>query len=82
MKALVVHDSDKVKDVFIGVTDQEILGKLEKSRYWAGITDRIANGLDEEEADAKSNEPISMDEVTSLYHDGDSQDGYTLMETK
>lgn len=82
MKALVVHDSDKVKDVFIGVTDQEILGKLEKSRYWAGITDRIAGGLDEEEADAKANEPISMDEVTSLYHDGDSQDGYTLMETK
>ena len=82
MKALVVHNSDKIKDVFIGETEQELIDKLLSSKYRRDVLDRIADSLSEEEADAKANHPIMMDEITRLYHDGDSQDGYTILECK
>lgn len=82
MKALVVHNSDKVKDVFIGVTDQEIVDKLLKSKYKEDIIDRVADNLSEHEADMIGQSPIEMYEITALYLDGDSEDGYTLLETK
>lgn len=82
MKALIVHNSDEVKAVFVGVTDQEVIDKLLLSEYRDDILDRIADVLDEEEADKKANAPVTMEEITDLYHDGDSEDGYTLLETK
>lgn len=69
---IVVHNSDKVKDVFSGGTRGEILDKLKKSKYWSDIKERV-----QEENESTSS--IRMNHITSLYHDGDSEDGYTLI---
>lgn len=78
MKALVVHNSDEVKCVFVGVTEQEILDKLKGSLYWEDIVSRIC---DEDEDSFKEEEINISDHIDGyLVHDGDSEDGYTLLE--
>ena len=77
MNALIVHNSDEVKACFIG-TEKEILAKLKESEYWEDITDRCNNLKDLD--DPGEEEEITIDDVTDLYHDGDSEDGYTLIE--
>lgn len=69
MKALVVHNSDEVKAVFVG-SKETILSNIKASEYWEDITSRLP--LEDEE--------ITLDTITELYHDGDSEDGYTLVD--
>lgn len=77
MKALIVHDSDEVKACFIGKTDEEIIEKLKKSEHWEDVVERLLQDPDERE----EQEPkITMSDITSLFHDGDSEDGYTLID--
>jgi hypothetical protein len=83
MKALIIYNSDEVKVCFIG-TEKEILEKLKKSEYWEDITDRSIHEKDpdfDDDVDI-TEENITLDNVTDLYHDGDSEDGYTLLEAK
>lgn len=92
MKALIVHDADEVKDLFIGETDEEILQKLRSSEYWEDIVERLVvpeeeavfeEGDDEEDPYIRSEDQITLDEIhCSLHHDGDSQDGYSLFKCK
>lgn len=80
MKALIVHNSDEVIACFTGETEEEILEKLKKSEHWEDIINRLS---DEEFIDNfEGNKPnnITMDNVTDLFHDGDSEDGYTLID--
>jgi hypothetical protein len=82
MKVLIVHNSDEVKDCFIGETDEIILEKLKNSEYWEDITNRLIYDqypdFDDDEKIAEKE--IILENVTDLYHDGDSEDGYTLLE--
>lgn len=78
--ALVVHDSDEVKDVFIGVDKETILVNLKISKYWKDIVERLEEAYGEDE-DFPEDE-VTLDTVTELHHDGDSEDGYTLLQTK
>lgn len=82
MKALIVHNSDEVKDCFIGETDEIILEKLRNSKYWEDITHRLVHNqdLDLDDDELPTEEDIALENVTDLYHDGDSEDGYTLLE--
>lgn len=81
MKALMVHNSDEVKACFIGETEEEILGKLKLSEYWEDIVDRLKDDGVIDRSMEEDIDLIKMDDVTSLYHDGDSEDGYTLLDT-
>lgn len=76
MKALIVHDSDGIFDCFIGETEDEILIKVLNSKHGEDIMNRL-NDDDEKEIDKTD---VTMEQVTSLYHDGDSECGYTLVE--
>lgn len=83
MKALVVHNSDEVKAVFIGFSESEIFEKLKVSKYWEDISSRTEDywsEWDEENRGGFDESKIAFDDVTSLYHDGDSIDGYTILE--
>lgn len=82
MKALIVHDSDEVKACFIGQTNKEILEKLKKSEYWEDIVNRVCSN-DEDDEDAVKEQDITIEDHIDGYlpHDGDSEDGYTLLET-
>lgn len=74
---LIVHNSDEVKDCFIGEIEEEILIKLKKSEYNEEIELRL------EELGEKLGEKYSiynLDNITRLYHDGDSEDGYILLQ--
>lgn len=72
MTVLVVHNSDEIGEVFSG-NEEDMLEKLKKSNYWEEITDR----LDDIEED-----DITLSNITDLYHDGDSEWGFELVETK
>lgn len=41
MKALVVHDTEEVKDVFLGWSAQALLRVVKESRYWPDIRARL-----------------------------------------
>lgn len=96
MKALIVHNSDEVKSVFIGETNEEIISKLKADpgisnmwgtfTAWSDIVDRtvVDTEVDSDSLDdgvITSEDQITMEHITDLYHDGDSEDGYTLLET-
>lgn len=85
-----------MKGIFVGETEEEILSKVKAhpdtweditsqlegtAEYYQGITG-ITDERREEMEDNDEFDPdlITMDMITSLYHDGDSTDGYTLME--
>lgn len=75
--ALIVHDSDGIFECFVGNTSAEILEQVKKSERLEDILERL-NGYDEEEI---TEENLTMDQIESLKHDGDSEEGYTLIET-
>jgi hypothetical protein len=85
--SLVVHNSDEVKGVFIGFTKDEILSKLKESKYWENIIGRLEEEFvpvsDEDDIEGREFkiDDIDLDTVTELHHDGDSEDGYTLIQT-
>lgn len=70
MQVLVIHNSDEVKDVIVG-TSQVILTTLKNTTYWADVVHRLEYPPGD----------ITLDMVTDLYHDGDSEDGYSLLES-
>lgn len=74
MKALIVHNSDKVKACFIGKDNAELLDKIMASEYSDDILDRLG------EKTEGIGIVVSIDTITDLYHDGDSEDGYTLID--
>jgi hypothetical protein len=76
-KVLIVHNSDEIKACFIGTTDEELVTKIMSSEYQEDINNRLRDELDDDEHDFI----VNMEAITSLYHDGDSEDGYTLLET-
>ena len=81
MKALIVHNSDEVVACFIGETDLEIIKKLKKNQdYWQDIMDRLNEGEDENTEEYVLPDDVTMYDITDLYHDGDSEDGYTLID--
>lgn len=85
MKALIVHNSDEVKACFVG-TEEEIFIKLKASSYWEDITTRIVDeNLDEayieEGWQVNDEKDITLQQIIdNLHYDGDSEDGYTLLE--
>ena len=60
---------------------------LRNSEYWEDIVDRLVDS-DLEEDDEPSDEQVKKEDditmwyITQLSHDGDSEDGYTLLEAK
>jgi len=85
MKALIVHNSDEVKACFIG-TKKEIFLKLKTSEYWEDITNRLVDeDLSDEDVEegwqVNNEKDITLVQIVdNLHHDGDSEDGYTLLE--
>lgn len=70
-KILVIHDSDQVRNVITGTFD-EILHKLIKSDYFEDISERLGSF-----PEGHAGHIITI--ITQeLYHDGDSQVGYTI----
>jgi hypothetical protein len=85
MLVLVVHNSDEVSRVFFGETKEEILQKVFKDHeVCEDIRERL---IDEEiiregEDDNDESLPIEFNldmVIDNLHHDGDSEDGYTLL---
>lgn len=83
-KAIVIHNSDEVKAVILGGDKQHLLQKLRYSEYWEDITTRLINEkATEEHWTVQREEDITIDRIVGyLHHDGDSEDGYTLLDTK
>lgn len=85
MKALVVHNSDQVKAVFVG-TEEQIRSRLKKSKYWKSVISRLVNEDIKDEDLEESWQVRTEDDITiqrivsNLFHDGDSEDGYTLLD--
>lgn len=86
MQVLVIHNSDEVKDVVVG-TDKEILQILRNTTYWEDIVARLRSdgslnyhNLSAPRTDFDERE-VTLEMVTTLYHDGDSEDGYSLLES-
>lgn len=77
--ALIVHDADGIFECFVGNSYSEILEQVKNSKWLKAILERL-NGYDEEEEEI-TEENLTMDHVESLKHDGDSEEGYTLIET-
>lgn len=77
MKALIVHNSDEVKACILGYSEEEILEKLKATEYWEDVVNRINDASSEDPVDE---DQITLSGVTNLYHDGDSEDGYTLIQ--
>lgn len=69
MLILIEHNSNEIVNVFIGNNEEELLMDVE-----ANMDPKILDELCEEyEWDA-----ITIENLTSLYHDGDSENGFTL----
>lgn len=78
MNVLIVHNSDEVIAAF-GGTDEEIFQKIKDSHFWSDIVKRMAE-LEDDEGEPLMEEAINLQSfVNELYHDGDSQNGYTLL---
>jgi hypothetical protein len=73
MDVLIIHNSDEVIDCFVG-TQEEILIKVKASKYWEDIIERLDYCM--------IPEVITLNMIETLYHDGDSEDGYTLFVNK
>lgn len=88
MKALIVHNSDEVKACFVGETDEELVEKIMASEYGDDIAERVAQDKEaEDDEDEDEDTPvttktytITVNDIASLYHDGDSVDGFTLID--
>ena len=68
---LAVHDSDQVHNIYAADSIEEMIEELQDSPWWEDIVSR----LEEDEIEETN---ITIDDITSLYHDGDSVVGYTL----
>lgn len=85
IKALIVHNSDKVKTCFIG-TEEQIFEKLKASPYWEDVVNRLVDEDLEDEELEESYQTNHESKITiwmidsDLHHDGDSEDGYTLIQ--
>lgn len=78
MKVLIVHNSDRVRACFYGSTTDVLISKILYSKYHDDILNRLIEGCaDDDPIDENS---ITIDMITSLYHDGDSLNGYTILE--
>lgn len=84
MKALVEHNSDEVITVFIGETDEEILAKVKAREHWDWLKEDIEEYWDKYDDGGNeipfSEDKITMEDLTDIHHDGDSSNGYTLLE--
>jgi len=69
LNLLAVHDADQVHNIYGADSEEEMLEILKDSRWWEDIKDRI---------EYKEEDDITLDDITYLYHDGDSEVGYTL----
>lgn len=93
---LVVHNSDEVKAVFVGDTIKSIIKRVMGSKHGQDIINRSLVYYNDYMSDDHMKEDyIDVDEIpfndleddfieeliTRLYHDGDSEDGYTLFDT-
>ena len=94
---LVVHNSDEVKAVFIGDTIASIMKRVISTSYGNDIEERSLDYFNEEQREMAEEKDRGWVDVTELpteymianaevllnrlYHDGDSQDGYTLFDT-
>ena len=74
MQVLVKHDSDGVYAAYVG-TEEEILEKLKQSDDW--VDDIVFRLVDE---GTYTEDQITVDIINDeLIHDGDSEQGYTLL---
>jgi len=71
---LAVHDSDEVHDIYAADSEEEMLEILKDTEWWEDIIDRVRDE-DEEPLEEKL---ITLEHITDLYHDGDSEVGYTI----
>jgi hypothetical protein len=86
--SMVVHNSDTVKQVFTSDSPSKLLGTLLKSYYSSDIKERVTDdynslmrdsyGDDYKNLEVLPDEDITLYMISSLYHDGDSEDGYKL----
>ena len=93
---LVVHNSDEVKAVFVGDSIKAIIKRVMGTSYGNDIEKRSLEYYNEYMSDDHEKEDyVDVTEIpfldltndileymiTRLYHDGDSEDGYTLLDT-
>lgn len=72
LQFIVVHDSDEVHDVIAADNKSDLFKAIMKSTWKNDIVERLEDEDIEEE-------DITLDNIiNTLYHDGDSEVGYTL----
>lgn len=85
MKALIVHNSDQAKACFVSrfvtktASERELVDKVMKSKYGPDILERLNDSREAEDFTVDESN-ITLTQIASLHHDGDSEDGYTLMD--
>lgn len=77
---VVVHDSDSVKKVYHDISRLDMVSQIlsdDEDKDWR-IRERVLGDSFEDEIETQSN--ITLDDILELYHDGDSEVGFTLKE--